>query len=56
MVLRPRPRTSIKASRLPSPLLRYPIENTKAPTISHTVLSEKPPSIQRSDLLGSGST
>ncbi|MFN5036763.1 MAG: anion permease [Bradyrhizobium sp.] len=27
-----------------------------APTISHTVLSEKPLSIQRSDLFGSGST
>jgi hypothetical protein len=56
MVWRPRPRTSSNAMRRPRPLLRYPIANTKAPTISHTVLSENPLSIQRSDLLGSCST
>ena len=32
------------------------LPSIKAPTISHTVLSEKPPSIQRSALLGSCST
>ena len=56
MVWRPRARTSTSAMRRPRPLLRYPIANTKAPTISHTVLSENPLSIQRSDLLGSCST